>query len=375
MKVPLLDLTAQYRPIRGDVLAAIERVCDTQQFILGPEVEAFETEMASRLGVAHAIGVSSGTDALLVSMMALDIGAGDEVITSSFSFFASAGSVARLGARPVLVDIDPRTFNLDAAAVAGAVGPRTRAIMPVHLFGAAADLAPILETARRADLPVIEDACQSMGARYAGRFVGTFGAVGCFSFFPSKNLGAFGDAGLVVTNDGQLAGRVRALRMHGETRRYHHEIVGGNFRLDAIQAAILRVKAPHLERWTAARRANAGRYDRLFQEAGLVPPLVLPAEPPGCVHGFNQYVIRAPRRDDLRTHLEARGVGTAVYYPVPLHLQACFADLGYREGSCPRAETAAREALALPIYGELAEEAQQYVVHCMAEVVEAEAGP
>ncbi len=361
MSVPLLDLKAQYAPLRDEILAAIARVCDRQRFILGEEVAAFEAEIAAALGVRHAIGVSSGTDALLVSLMALGVGAGDEVVTTAFSFFATAGAIVRVGATPRFVDIDPLTFNLDPSAVERAVTPRTRAILPVHLFGLCAEMDPILDLARRRGLPVIEDACQAIGARYRGRLAGTMGELGCFSFFPSKNLNAFGDAGLVVTNDGELAKRVRRLRVHGSEPKYYHREVGGNFRLDEIQAAVLRVKLPHLERWTDGRRARAARYGELFAEAG-VRGLAPPVEPPGFRHVYHQYVVRARRRDALREHLGQVGIGTEVYYPVPLPLQECFVDLGYAPGDCPQAEAAAREVLALPIYPELTETQQRLVV-------------
>ena len=360
MPVPLLDLQAQNGPLRDDILAAIARVADSQRFIGGPEVDAFEREVAAHLGVAHAVGLSSGTDALLVALMALGIGSGDEVITSTFSFFATAGCVSRVGACPRLVDIDPATYNLDPAAVEQAITPRTKAIIPVHLYGQCADMDPILEIARRVGLAVIEDAAQAIGARSKGRQAGSMGAAGCFSFFPSKNLGAFGDAGLLTTNDEALAKEVRLLRNHGAEPKYFHSRIGGNFRLDALQAAVLRVKLPHLEAWTEARRRNAERYDRLFAENGAA--VGLPARAADCRHIFNQYVIRVPQRDALRAGLDARGIGTEVYYPVPFHLQECFRPLGYREGDFPIAEAAAAEVLALPIYGELTEEQQRQVV-------------
>jgi dTDP-4-amino-4,6-dideoxygalactose transaminase len=360
MGVPLLDLQAQYRPIRDEILAALTRVADSQRFIGGPEVEAFEREMAADLGVAHAVGLSSGTDALLVALMALGIGPGDEVITPTFSFFATAGCVSRLGATPRLVDIDPLTFNVDPAAVAAAITPRTRAIIPVHLYGQCADMDPILDAARRHGIAVLEDAAQAIGATYKGRQAGSMGTAGCFSFFPSKNLGAFGDAGLLTTNDAALAHEVRLLRNHGAEPKYLHQRIGGNFRLDALQAAVLRVKRPHLEAWTEARRRNADRYDRLFAERDAA--VGLPARAPDCRHIFNQYVIRVAGRDAVRAGLEARGIGTEVYYPVPFHLQECFAPLGYRAGDFPIAEAAAADVLALPIYGELAEAQQEEVV-------------
>ena len=361
--VPLLDLKAQFAPIRDEVLAAVQRVCESQQFILGPEVEAFEREMTERIGSRHAIGVSSGTDALLVAMMALGIGPGDEVITSTYSFFATAGCIARLGARPVLVDVDPQTFNIDVDGVRASLGPRTRAIVPVHLFGQCAELAPLLELSATHGVPLVEDAAQAIGAVYHGRQAGTFGALGCFSFFPSKNLGAFGDGGLVTTDDDGLAASVRALRNHGAERQYFHRTVGGNFRLDALQAAVLRVKAPHLATWTAARQRNAARYRDLFRAYGLEEVVRWPTEAPDRTHIYNQFVIRVPERDRLRAALQARGIATAIYYPVPLHLQECFSTLGYREGELPQAEAAARESLALPIFGELTLEQQEYVVN------------
>lgn len=364
MRVPLLDLQAQYRPIRDDILKAIARVCDTQRFILGGEVEAFEREVAEHLGIGHAVGVSSGTDALLAALMALDVGPGDEVITSTYSFFATAGTIARLGARPVLVDIDPRTFNADPEATRRAITAKTRAILPVHLFGLCADLDPLLTAAAEAGIAVVEDAAQAIGSHYHGRPAGSFG-IGCFSFFPSKNLGAFGDAGLVTTADAALAERVRLIRGHGAHPKYFHKVVGGNFRIDALQAAILRVKLPYLAEWTEARRRNARNYDRLFGERGLTDRVMLPIEPPGYRHIYNQYVVRVRNRDALRGHLESRGVGTEVYYPVPFHLQECFASLGYRRGAFPAAEAAADESLALPIYGELTPEQQEYVVGCI----------
>jgi dTDP-4-amino-4,6-dideoxygalactose transaminase len=374
MPVPLLDLQAQYRPLRGEILAAMTRVADSQRFIMGPEVDALEAELSALLGIKHVIAVSSGTDALLLALMALDVKAGDEIVTPTYSFFATAGSVARVGARPVLVDIDPLTYTVDPDAVARAITPRTRAIMPVHLFGLSADLDPILETARRAGIPVIEDAAQAIGATYRSRPVGGLGALGCFSFFPSKNLGAFGDAGLVTTHDGTLARRVRLLRTHGMEPKYYHHAVGGNFRMDALQAAILRVKAPHLASWTDARRANADRYRRQFRDAGLDRAITLPVEPPGRQHIFNQFIIRSAERDALKRHLDEQGIGNEIYYPVPFHLQPCFAGLGYRRGDFPQAERAAAETLAVPIYGELSAAAQDQVVSAIAEFV-AQHGP
>jgi dTDP-4-amino-4,6-dideoxygalactose transaminase len=364
--VPLLDLEAQYRPIRDEVLAAVIRVCDSQRFIQGPEVEALEHELADMLGVAEAIGVSSGTDALLVAMMALGVGPGDEVITSTYSFFATAGCITRLGATPRLVDIDPETYNLVPAAVRAALSPRTKAIVPVHLYGLCADMDPLLAIASEAGVPILEDACQAIGATYQGRQAGSMGTAGCFSFFPSKNLGAFGDGGLVTTQDSALARELRRLRNHGSETKYYHQQVGGNFRLDALQAAVLRVKRPHLATWTAMRRDNAARYRRLC--ADLLPgaAIVLPVEPDGRCHIYNQFVVRVPRRDHVRAFLTEHGIGTEVYYPVPFHLQECFVSLGHRRGDFPVAESAAESTLALPIYGELTAAQQEAVVQTLA---------
>ncbi len=364
--VPLLDLQAQYTPLRAELLAAIARVCDSQRFIMGPEVEALERELASTLGAGHAIGVSSGTDALLAAMMALGIGPGAEVVTTTYSFFATAGCVSRLGATPRLVDIDPLTYNLDPAGLRAAITPRTRAIIPVHLYGLCADMDPILAIAAEAGIPVIEDAAQAIGSTYKDRQAGSMGAAGCFSFFPSKNLGAFGDGGLITTGDARLAHEIRLLRNHGAEPKYMHQRIGGNFRLDALQAAVLRVKLPHLERWTDMRRANAARYDRLIDDAGLAGQVVRPVAPAGRRHIFNQYVIRVPGRDRVRAALTASGINTEIYYPVPFHLQECFASLGYKRGDFPQAEAAADSTLALPIYGELTADQQSAVVSALA---------
>ncbi len=369
--VRLLDLDAQYRPLRAEILAAMTRVCDSQRFILGAEVDALESELASYLGVPQAIAVSSGTDALLAALMALGIGPGHEVITSTFSFFATAGSVARVGATPVLVDIDPVTFNLDPAGVRAALTSRTRAILPVHLYGLCADMDPIVDVARDAGVAVIEDAAQAIGATYKTRQAGTIGTIGCFSFFPSKNLGAFGDGGLITTGDPALAHELRLLRNHGAEPKYFHKRIGGNFRLDALQAAVLRVKLPHLARWTAMRQRNAERYTTLFQSAGLTDRVTLPTAPADRRHIFNQYVIRVPGRDRVRQALEDRGIGTEIYYPVPFHLQECFAPLGHRRGDFPKAEAAADTCLALPIYSELTVEQQTAVVAALADAVRA----
>ena len=374
LKVPLLDLQAQYRPLRDEILAAIERVCDSQRFIMGPEITALEEEMARLLDVRHAIAVSSGTDALLLALMALDIKSGDEVITPTYSFFATAGAIVRLGARPVLVDIDPATFNLVPDLVEAAVTPRTKAMIPVHLFGLAADMDPLLDIASRKHIAVVEDAAQAIGATYKSRLLGGLGALGCFSFFPSKNLGAFGDAGLVTTNDDGLAKRARLLRTHGMEPKYYHHLVGANFRMDALQAAVLRVKTPHLHAWTEGRRANAQRYRALFRDAGLLDQVVLPVEPADRRHIFNQFVIRTAERDALKAHLDERGIGTEIYYPVPFHLQPCFSDLGHRRGDFPQAEQAAADSLALPIYGELTAAQQEVVVAAVGEFVQRRVG-
>lgn len=370
MDVPLLDLTGQWADIRDEVLAAVTRICDSQRFIMGPEVDGLERELAAMLDVRHAIGVSSGTDALLVALMALGVGPGDEVVTSTYSFFATAGSIVRTGATPVLVDIDPVSYNLDVSSVQRALSPRTKAIMPVHLYGQCADMTPLLEIAVTAGVPVIEDAAQAIGSRYHGRQAGSLGLAGCFSFFPSKNLGAFGDAGLVTTNDDGFAARVRLLRTHGAERQYHHTLVGGNFRIDALQAGVLRIKARHLDGWTEARRRNAERYRALARTRGLDARVTLPAEGTGQHHIYNQFVIRVPRRDEVKERLASRGVSTAIYYPVPFHLQECFGSLGYRQGAFPHAEAAAQETLALPIYGELTEAQQTYVMDSLAAVLD-----
>ena len=370
MPVPLLDLQGQYAPLREEILAAIARVCDSQRFIGGAEVEAFEREIAAYLGVPHAIGLTSGTDALLIALMALGIGPGDEVITPTFSFFATAGAVSRVGATPIFVDIDPLTGNVDPDAVKAAIGPKTRAIIPVHLYGQSADMEPILDAASRAGIPVIEDAAQAIGATYRGRQAGSLGAMGCFSFFPSKNLGAFGDAGLLTTADDRLAHEVRLLRNHGAEPKYFHQRIGGNFRLDAVQAAVLRVKLPHLDGWTGMRRRNADRYDRLFAASAAAARITLPARVKDCRHIFNQYVIRVPHRDSVKARLDAAHIGTEIYYPVPFHLQECFAPLGHRRGEFPAAEAAAAETLALPIYGELTEAQQREVVDAVSRAVE-----
>lgn len=345
--VPLLDLQAQYRPLRDDLLAAVTRVCDSQRCILGDEVAALERELADYLGVAHALGVSSGTDALIAALMALEVGPGDEVITPTFSFFASAGSVVRLGARPVFVDIDPATYNLDFDAVRRAITPRTKAVMPVHLYGQAADLDPIVDLCRRHGLRLVEDCAQSYGARYDGRMTGSFGDFGCFSFYPSKNLGAFGDGGMVTTNDESMAAEVRVYRNHGSRTRYHHHVIGYNSRLDEVQAVILRVKLQHLEDFNTRRRAVAHAYNERL--AGSV---VTPVEAPNRTHVYHQYTVRSPRRDAIQKALAAAGIGSMIYYPVPLHQQEVYADL-CRGVSLPVSEAVAQEVISLPIFPQM----------------------
>ena len=367
MKVPLLDLQAQHRSIKSEIDKVVSEVFDSQYFILGPRVAEFEKAVAAYCGCAYACGVSSGTDALLIALMAEGIGTGDEVITSPYTFFATAGSIARTGARPVFVDVDPATFNINPALIAGKITPRPKAIMPVHLYGQSADMDPIMELAKKYGLAVIEDACQAIGTEYKGRRVGSIGDYGCFSFFPSKNLGGAGDGGLVTTNDPQRAAKLNSLRNHGMEPKYYHKMIGGNFRLDAIQAAVLNVKLKHLEAWTSARRANAKRYDSLFEKSSLAKKGLISL--PAVVrerHIFNQYVIRAPRRDELIVHLKKHDIGCEVYYPVPLHLQECFAHLGHKAGDFPVSERAAQETLALPVYPELTDEQARFVVDTVA---------
>jgi dTDP-4-amino-4,6-dideoxygalactose transaminase len=350
--IPLVDVRAELAALRADIDAAIARVLDSGVFIGGPEVEALERELAPVAGGAHAIGVSSGTDALLVALMALGVGPGDEVVTTPFSFFATVGCIARLGARPVFADIEAESFNMAPAAAASCVSPRTRLLLPVHLYGRPATLPTV------AGLDIVEDAAQSIGASPLR------GRMAALSFFPTKNLGAVGDGGAVITDDPQLAARIRKLRVHGAEPKYHHDLVGGNFRLDPIQAAILRVKLRHLADYTRRRRANAARYRQLFAQAGLPPEFRLPGEHPQ--HIYNQFVVRAPERDRLRTHLAAAGIATEIYYPVPLHLQRCFVDLGYRPGAFPEAERASQEVLALPVHPMLTPEQQDRVVDAVA---------
>ncbi|HEY7753327.1 MAG TPA: DegT/DnrJ/EryC1/StrS family aminotransferase [Steroidobacteraceae bacterium] len=383
MTVPLLDLKPQYQALKTELDEAMLAVAASQMFILGPAVRELEEQVAAYCGAKHGIGLSSGTDALLIALMAYGIGPGDEVVTSPYTFFATGGTIARTGAQPVFLDIDPETYNLrvdlvrdflakDCERRAGGfynrkTGGRIRALMPVHLYGQSADLEPLLTLARECGLPVIEDAAQAIGAEYPPkRRIGGIGDIGCLSFFPTKNLGAFGDAGMCVTNDDALADRLRMLRVHGMEPKYYHALIGGNFRIDEIQAAVLLVKFRHLENWHAGRQQNAAYYDRAFRAAGLTARVVTPTARPGYRHVYNQYVIRVPDRDRLRAYLAECGVGTEVYYPVPLHMQQCFAYLGYRPEDCPESARAARETLALPIYPELKEEQLQYVVDCIA---------
>ena len=360
--VSLLDLKAQFAEIRDEVFDAITRVLESQHFILGPEVELFEREVAEYVGAEFAIACGSGSDALLLAQMAIHIEPGDEVITSPFTFGATAGSIARLKARPVFVDINPNTFNLDERQLEAAISLRTRAIMPVHLFGLPSDMDVVLDLACKHQLAVIEDAAQAIGSRWKEKGIGTLGTFGCFSFFPSKNLGGAGDGGMITTNDAHLAKELRTLRVHGARKKYQYEVVGINSRLDALQAAILRVKLRYLDKWTSDRRRNAGRYRQLFEEYELTQQLTSPCSPEAGFHVYNQYTIRAPQRDQLQTHLREQGIATEVYYPGPLHLEPAFAYLGYRAGDFPNAEQASREALSLPIYPELALEQQRAVV-------------
>ncbi|MDQ3013710.1 MAG: DegT/DnrJ/EryC1/StrS family aminotransferase [Acidobacteriota bacterium] len=370
MKVPLLDLVAQHQTIRDEMMAAVERIFDTQQFIMGASVADFERAAAEYCGVKHAIGCASGSDALLMALMALGIGEGDEVITTAFTFFATASAITRVGARPVFIDIAYDDFNLEVDLIERAITPRTKAIMPVHLYGQCARMDVITEIASAHNLHVIEDAAQAIGSDFnseqiSGR-AGSIGAVGCFSFFPSKNLGGAGDGGMITTNDDVLAAQLSILRVHGMEPKYYHSIIGICSRLDALQATVLAVKLKHLDQWTAARQANAAGYDQLFKEAGLTE-IVTPKVHPNGRHIFHQYTIRSPRRDELKAHLQAAGIGVEIYYPLPLHQQECFAFLGYKLGDLPITEQAARECLSLPIYPELTAEQQQYVVEKIVE--------
>jgi dTDP-4-amino-4,6-dideoxygalactose transaminase len=363
MTVPLLDLKAQYADLRNDIDAAVRGVMESCFFIGGPEVKGLEEEVARYSQTAHAVACASGTDALLLAMWTLGIGPGDEVVTSAYSFFASAGTIANNGATPVFVDIDPATYNLDVHRLEAAITPRTKAVMPVSLFGQCADLPAIRAICEKHKVWIIEDAAQAIGSEWEGRRAGSMTDFGCFSFFPSKNLGGAGDGGMIVTQNAELAERARLLCNHGAKPKYYHSLVGTNSRLDALQAAILRVKLRHLDRWSEKRAANAALYNRLFEGS----PVGRPYHDPRTRHIYNQYVIRLPRRDELRAFLQERGVGTEVYYPVPLHLQKCFATLGHKAGDMPHAEAAARETLALPIYPELTEDQIRYVAQTVRE--------
>jgi len=362
MNIPLLDLKAQYQPIRAEILTAIEATCDDQGFILGPRVAALEQAVAAYVGSSSAVGVASGSDALLLSLMALGVKPGDEVITVPFTFFATAGAISRLGAKPVFVDIRPDTFNMNPALLEPAITARTKAIIPVHLFGQCADMDAIGKIAKGRGIGVIEDACQAIGAARGGVRAGVLGDLACFSFFPSKNLGGFGDGGMVTANNKALADSIAMLRVHGSRVRYVHEAIGINSRLDALQAAILSVKFKYLDRWAEGRRRNAARYQQLFADAKLLDRVTLPVVERENHHVFNQFTIRVPKRDQLRAHLKEKGIGTEVYYPLPMHLQNCYRDLGYQKGSFPVSEQAAAEALSLPIYAELREDQLAYVV-------------
>jgi dTDP-4-amino-4,6-dideoxygalactose transaminase len=370
MKVPLLDLNHQHQPLHDEIVQAMSRVVDSNAFILGPEVTRLESQVAEYCETRFAIGVSSGTDALLVSLMAIGLGPGDEVITTPYTFFATVGSITRLGAKPVFVDIDPVTYNIDPAKIEEKITPRTKVILPVHLYGQCADSKAILSLAEKHDLYVIEDAAQAIGAQYRdGRKAGNMGDLGCFSFFPTKNLGGFGDGGMVVTNHPEMNDRVRMLRVHGSQPKYYHQLVGGNFRLDALQAAVLNVKFPHLEEWNQQRRQNAFRYEMLFKESCLTetekvqcPKAVYADSGVLNHHTYNQFVIRVADRDALWEYLRDQEIGIEVYYPVPLHLQQCFHYLGHREGDFPESERAAKDTLALPVFPGLKLEQQEYVV-------------
>ena len=384
MSVPLLDLKAQYATIRDDVRQAIDEVCDAQWFVMGPNVKELEERVAEYSECSHGIGVSSGTDALLVALMALEVGHGDAVITTPYTFFATGGTIARVGARPVFCDIDPDSYNIcpeklrsllesecetrDGKLIHTPSGTTVKTVMPVHLSGQTADMDALVAIGREYDLPIVEDAAQSIGSEYLnGGRAGSQGAIGCFSFFPSKNLGAFGDGGMCTTNDDALAERLSILRLHGGKPKYYHSIVGGNFRLDALQAAVLLVKLRSLDAWTSARQSNAAYYTDAIRAAGLGDRVATPKTVTGKRHIYNQYVIRVQDRDALREHLQNSGIGTEIYYPVPLHLQQCFSELGYREGDCPESEAAARETLAIPVYPELSREQQDYVVATIAD--------
>jgi len=377
VSVPALNLKAQYQSIRDEIEPVVREVLESQMFVLGPEVTRLEAEVADYCGAASGIGCASGSDALLLPLLAIDIGPGDEVITTPYTFFATAGSIWRTGAKPVFVDIEPDTFNIDPARIEAAITPRTRAVIPVHLYGQVAEMGPIQEIARRHGLTVLEDAAQAIGSAYHGTRAGTLGDAAAFSFYPSKNLGGFGDGGMVTTNHPQLARRITRLRVHGMEPKYHHHEVGFNSRLDAFQAAVLRVKLRHLDAWTSLRRDVADRYRNLFASHGLEEMVGLPIERQGNFHVYNQFVIRVPAtlRDSLRDYLTARKIGSEIYYPIPLHLQVCFASLGHKPGDFPHSEAAARETIALPIYPELTDAEQRYVVGSIRQFIDGFAYP
>jgi len=362
VNVPFLDLKAQYRTIKPEIMAAIEAVCDEQGFILGPRVVELEQALAKYVGASHAIGCASGSDALLLSMMAMDIGHGDEVITVPFTFFATAGSISECGARPVFVDVQPDTFNMDPAKIEAKITPRTKSIMPVHLFGQCADMEAINAIAKRRNLTVIEDACQAIGSSRNGVKAGALGDTGCFSFFPTKNLGGFGDGGMITTRTAQLSEKLMMLRVHGSKIRYVHELPGINSRLDALQAAVLRVKLNHLDKWAEGRQRNAKRYEQLFADAKVLDRVTLPRTDKGNVHVYNQFTVCAQKRDDLRAYLKEKRVGSEIYYPIPLHLQSCYRELGHKKGDFQISERVAEEVLSLPIYAELTDDQLAYVV-------------
>jgi len=357
MQVPLLDLKAQYATIKDDILAAVSEVLETQRCIGGPKVAELEEKIAAISDCKFAVGASSGTDAILNSLMSLDIGNGDEIITTPFTFFSTVGCITRAGAKPVFVDIDPKTYNINAELIDSAVTEKTKAIMPVHLFGQMADMDPIMAVANKHSITVIEDAAQSITSTYKGRKAGGIGKVGCFSFFPSKNLGGIGDGGMIVTNDEELYNRLFVMRNHGSKPKYYHKYVGGNFRLDPIQAAALLAKLPHLDEWSQARRRNAAYYDKKFAGTAIQTPYVSP----DCVTIYTQYVIRVPRRDEVVAHLKKNNIGCEIYYPVPMHLQDCFRYLGYKQGDMPEAEKAAQQVMAIPVFPELTEKMKDYV--------------
>lgn len=364
MQVPLLDLKAQYAAIKEEIRIAVDEVLESQHFIMGPQVKTLEEKVAAYTQCKHAVGCASGSDALLISLMAMEIKPGDGVITTPYTFFATAGAISRLGAVPVFVDIDPKTYNIDPNCIEAVMSrPRIKAIIPVHLYGQSADMDAIMDVVKKYNLVVIEDGAQAIGTEYKGTRVGSIGHFGCFSFFPSKNLGGFGDGGIVTTNDDNFAERLRVLRLHGSKPKYYHKFVGMNSRLDTLQAAVIEVKLRHLDKWSSARKANADWYNEAFSKLGLAGnKLVTPHEVPGGRHIYNQYVIRAKNRDGLMARFKEKGIGTEVYYPVPLHIQECFVDLGYKIGDFLHSENAAKETMALPIYPELSTQQKQYVV-------------